>query len=94
MWRNKMTEERFIEIMESDTDIKAPTWKGCNVVSGLKIITKYLPEKGIEGAEHDIVYSVNTSELIKAGITEEDAIKLRKLNWMIDEYGEGLACFV
>jgi len=87
-----MTEERFVEIMENDNyDVD---WKGCNVISGLKIITKYLPDKGIEGAEHDIVYSVMISEILEAGITEEDAIRLRKLNWMIDDNSEGLACFV
>lgn len=86
-----MTEERFIELMEADVDTD---WEGCNVFSGLKIITKYLPEKGIEGAEHDIIFSACVSELVEAGITEEDVVALRKLNWMIDEMGEGLACYV
>ena len=86
-----MTRERFKKLMESQDDID---WVGCNVVSGLKIITKYLPRKGIEGAGHDIVYSVTIDEILDAGITEEDVIELRKLNWMIDESGTGLACFV
>ncbi|MFX1452438.1 MAG: hypothetical protein ACFFCM_16480 [Promethearchaeota archaeon] len=88
-----MTEEKFIELMESNEDFDV-SWEGCNVFSGLKIITKYLPKKGIEGAEHDIIYSVFISDLIDAGITEEDIVALRKLNWMIDETNTGLACYV
>ena len=86
-----MNEEKFTEIMESEIKTK---WTGCNVFSGLKIITKYLPDVGIEGAGHDIVYSASIDEIIEAGITEEDVTALRRMNWMIDENGEGLACFV
>ena len=86
-----MTEERFIEIMRSDI---ADIPEECNVFLGLKIITKYCPKDGIEGAAHDVIFSVTISEILEAGITEEDAIELRKLNWMIGEYDEGLACFV
>lgn len=89
-----MTEEKFIEIMESGIKTLSYTHKGCRVFLGLKIITKYLPEKGIEAAAHDMIYSVCICELVKAGITEEDTIELRKLNWMIDENGEGLAHYV
>ena len=45
---NQMTEERFIEIMESDI---ADIPEECNVFLGLKIITKYCPRDGIEGAD-------------------------------------------
>jgi hypothetical protein len=90
MWRSKMTKEKFIEIMKDDMDCD---WEGCNVFSGLKIITKYCPKRGIEGAEHDMIYSVSIEELIDAGIIEEDVIELKKLNWMVEE-GEYLACFV
>ena len=86
-----MTEEKFVEIMKSEIETK---WSGCNVFSGLKIITKYMPEIGIEAAEHDIVYSARISEIVATGITEEDTLALREMNWMIDENGEGLACFV
>lgn len=86
-----MTEERFLEIMESNI---ADIPEECNVFLGLKIITKYCPKDGIEGASHDVVFSVSVDKLLKAGITEDDVIELRKLNWMIDEYNEGLACFV
>lgn len=86
-----MTEERFIEIMKSDiSDIP----EECNVFLGLKIITKYCPKDGIEAAAHDEIFSVTIRKIVEAGITEEDAIELRKLNWMIDESNTGLACFV
>lgn len=86
-----MTEEKFIEIMKSDI---ADIPEECNVFLGLKIITKYCPKNGIEGAEHDEIFSVTINRIVEAGITEEDTIKLRKLNWMIDESNTGLACFV
>jgi len=89
-----MTRERFEEIMKDD-DIggKLLCEPGCNVVKGLLIIQKYLPNIGIVGAEHDVVYSALISHIVKAGITEEDAIYLRKQNWMIDD-DDYLACFV
>lgn len=85
-----MNREKFIEIM-LDEDIKV-SWEGCNVFLGLEIIRKYLPKSGIEGASHDIVYSVDIDEIIEAGITEEDVRKLRSLNWLTED--EYLACFV
>lgn len=89
-----MTEEEFVKIMEDediDVDIRGP----CNACAGLDIIRKYVPQKGIEYAAHDVIGSVYISNIVEAGITEEDAIKLRSLNWMIDEVcGESLACFV
>jgi len=86
-----MTRERFIEIMKSDI---ADIPEECNVFLGLKIITKYRPKNGIEGAEHDKVFSVTIDQILEAGITEDDVVELRKLNWMIDETNTGLACFV
>ena len=65
---------------------------GDNAMKGLLIITKYLPTAGIGAAEHDVIYSVSSDRLVEAGITAEDAVTLRRLNWMIDE--ESLACFV
>jgi len=89
-----MTEKEFVEIM-SDDSIKTNFGDGCNACAGLDIIRKYCPKKGIDWAKHDVIGSVYISEIVEAGITIEDAIKLRSLNWMIDEYsGEGLACFV
>ena len=88
-----MTVEKFEKIM-ADDDIggKLLSEEGCNVVKGILIIQKYLPKSGICGAGHDIVYSVDIDDIVNAGITEEDAIYLRKLNWNIVEYN--LACFV
>lgn len=63
-----------------------------NALDGLKIIQKYCPNKGVEAADHDIIYSVSVSEIVDAGITKEDAEYLSKINWMIDE--DSLACFV
>ena len=66
----------------------------CNVFEGLKIITKYVPHIGIEGAEDDIVYSVNVDKLLDADITKEDTIILRSLGWLVDDDDECLACLV
>lgn len=87
----QMTEKRLAEIMESD--VKSD-WEGCNALTGLNIIAKYLPKSGIEGADHDIIFAATVNDILEAGLTEEDAIKLRTLNWMIDETNTGLACFV
>jgi hypothetical protein len=80
---------KFEEIMEGDNP---GTWEGENGFQGLLIITKYLPKSGIEAAQHDIIYSASVQEILDAGLTEEDAIKLRNFNWMIQE--DSLACYV
>ena len=85
-----MTEERFIEILKGDS---SGVGEGCNALAGLKIIAKYLPKRGVEGADHDVIYSVGVREIVEAGITEEDAEKLRELNWMVEQ-SEWLACYV
>ena len=75
-----MEEERFKEIMD-DEDIGGVGMfaeEGCNAVKGLLIIKKYLPLKGIEGANHDIIYSISVESIVEAGITEDDAIELRR----------------
>ena len=82
--------KRFEEIMEGDS--KLEDYDDDNAILGLLIIRKYMPKRGIECAQHDIIYSVDADELIEAGLTEKDAIELRNLNWMISE--ESLACFV
>lgn len=84
-----MNKEEFIKLFEGDSG----KWEGDNALQGLKIIEKYVPDKGIEGANHDIIYSVDVDELINGGITREDAKKLRCLNWMIED-DEYMACFV
>jgi len=84
-----MKAEEFIELFKGDSG----QWKGDNALQGLKIIEKYVPGKGVEGANRDIIYSVDVDELIAGGITREDAEELRRLNWMV-EGGECMACFV
>lgn len=85
--------KRFEEIMKDSTiGIIFREGDKDQTLIGLNIIAKYLPESGIEGADHDIIYSVDCINLVEAGITEEDTIKLREMNWMIkDDY---LACYV
>jgi hypothetical protein len=85
-----MNRERFEEIMDGDS--RLGDYDDNNAFLGLQIIRKYMPKKGVEGAQHDIIYSVDADELIEAGLTEEDATELRNLNWMISE--DSLACFV
>ena len=86
-----MTPEEFETLMDSDYDSKYID--DDNAFVGLQIIRKYLPKSGIEGADHDVIYSASVEKLLEAGITKEDAIELRRLNWMIED-GEYLACFV
>lgn len=89
-----MNEERFLEIMSDDDIDTSPAFQmGCNIMRGLKIIEKYIPGAGIEGASCDIVFSVNIDRLVNAGITEEDAIALRAENWMVEEEAY-MACVV
>lgn len=83
-----MTEDRMISIFESESG----EWNGDNAYQGLQIIAKYT-DYLIQGADHDIIYSANIGILIEAGITEEDCLKLRRLNWMIED-NSYLACFV
>ena len=85
-----MTEERFQELMEGDSALNE--YEQDNALLGLNLIAKYFPNKGIGGADHDIIYSVSEDEIIAAGITEEDVIELRRMNWIIDQ--DYLACFV
>ena len=78
-----MTPERLEEILsteESPSDQSKP----CHILQGLNLIAKYLPNKGIEGAAHDMVYACDVSELAEAGITEDDALLLVRLGWLSD----------
>lgn len=92
-----MTREEFIEIMDADREY-GPNSVFSNLsvdstLAGLNVIAKYLPSKGVEGADHDIIYACDIDELVEAGITRDDALYLRQLSWMLqdDEY---LACSV
>jgi len=89
-----MNIENFRLIMK-DSSIKTKFPEGRdNALVGLDIIAKYCPTRGIEGAEHNVIYSVDINELVNAGITKEDAIQLKEINWMIDSNCHCLACFV
>jgi hypothetical protein len=79
-----MTEEEFIQIFEGDSD----NWEGDNAFQGLQIIAKYIdPAKHIiiDGAGHDELWSVDISKIIEAGITRDDVVALRKLNWSLND---------
>ena len=86
-----MTEKELIEIVNNKIGIVFE--KEYNVCQGLNIIRKYCPDSDIEYGEHCVIGSVFISEIVEAGITKEDAIKLRMSSWMIDGKGR-LVCFV
>jgi hypothetical protein len=89
-----ITEEEFLEILKADS-VDDSAWKGCVVFKGLTIIAKYIdPNKNvmIGSAAHDQIWAVGLKELVDAGITKEDAVALRNLNWMED--CEGLSHFI
>ena len=88
-----MTTEDIQKIFE-ETD---SAWEGDNFVQGVQILLKYFDPKKtriIGGADHDIVYSVDIEELIKAKVTEEDIRAIAMLNWSFDEEYDCLSCFV
>jgi len=88
-----MNREEFEKVFDNEDT----NWDGDNTFQGLVIIAKYIDIKEndiIAGVEHDILYSVDVDDIVDNGITLEDAIKLRKLNWMIEEDFDCLACFV
>ena len=82
-----ITIEEIEQIFE-DVDSK---WEGDNAFQGLQILSKYT-DKLIQGAGHDVIWSVDVDKIIELGITKEDITKLALLNWMIEE--DCLACFV
>ena len=83
-----MTSERLIEIFEIED---YPMWTGDNAYKGLHILAKYT-DSLIQGAGHDIIYSEDIDKVLEKGLTEEDALALRFLNWSIqDGY---FCCFV
>jgi len=89
-----MNEEKLIEIM-SDDDIGGellPESKD-NALEGLEILNKFANKSVLEGASHDVIWSINIDEAIENGITEEDVFKLRRLNWMLED-DDYFACFV
>ncbi len=88
-----MTPEKFTEMLNDDD--KKTDWEGDNTYQGLMIIAKYFDpaEKTIlQAASHDQIWSVGVDEICEAGLTDEDAASLVKLNWM--EEDGCLSCFV
>ena len=85
----KRTEEILKIFEDTESDIRD---KGDNAFLGLQILSKY-SKSLIEGADHDIIYSISLETAIEAGITDEDVTSLAILNWMLydDEY---FACYV
>lgn len=82
-----MTNEEFYKVFESEET----KWEGDNCYQGMQIISKYT-NNIVCSAGHDQIWSEGVDELIKKGITLDDANALRLLNWMIDE--DSLSCFV
>lgn len=82
-----ITKEKIEEIFENTESF----WEEDNAFQGLQILSEYTWNL-IQGADLDIIYSVKIDEIIKLGITEEDIIKLAKLNWFISD--GRLSCFV
>lgn len=86
-----MNRDELNTILEEDF---AGSWEGDNALQGLKVISEYFPNKTVlVGADHDIIYSVSAEDLLEAGLTEEHAWELSRLNWMLyDDYY--MACYV
>ena len=84
-----MNKEEFIKIFDEDDD---SSWDGDNALQGCNIMAKYC-EEVIQGAGHDVIWCCDIEELIDGGITEEDCIQLRKLNWFIED-SSYMACYV
>lgn len=87
-----MTSEKFAELMEGESDYSKHKDK-CRVTAGLMIITKHTGVFGVEGAEHDIVYSVDVERIAATEITEDEVTTLREMGWFIDEEVDSLAHF-
>ena len=88
-----ITRERFNEIFDDEDIMGSGLYEeGCNALKGLLIVSKYTNKSVVDGAGHDIIYSVDIDKIIKAGITEEDVIELSRQNWM--NQNDSLACFV
>ena len=90
-----MNREEFDKIFDNE-DIESK-WEGDNAIQGLNIIAKYIDPKKesiVCGADHDVIFSVDIDDLITAGITEEDVMALKLLNWCNYEGEDYLGCFV
>lgn len=92
----KITLERIEELF-GDGRVDSE-YEGDNFLQGIEILKKYFDiskEDIVRCASHDTIWTPDAEELIERGLTEEDAIKLVKLNWVYDEDDEGgFCCFV
>jgi len=86
----KRTEEITNIFDNTKSDLK--NVDGDSTFLGFQIISKYT-KNIVQGAGHDIVYSISIDEIIELNVTDEDLIELAKMNWFIND-GEGLASFV
>lgn len=82
--------EELEKIFDEDNDIN---WEGDNAFLGLEILSKYT-EHLIQGAGHNIIYSIDIDGILEKKITVSDAVDLRKLNWMLCGECDSLACYV
>ena len=82
-----ISEDKFKAILDEDYGYDE-TLVGDDILHGLKILEKYIPNKTlIGGADHDIIYSIDVEDIVGAGITESDAIMLGRYGWHIsDDY--------
>jgi len=68
--------------------------EGDENLMGFNLLAKYFPKgQVIEGAGHDVIYSKEVDKIVKAGITEEDAIMLRNLGFILSEDGDYLETY-
>lgn len=90
-----MDYKRLTEIFSEENDNGERDWEGDNALRGLKILEKYAPGKDvITGADHDIIFSISGEKALEKGLTEEEALTLRKLNWSFSEDYGNFSCFV
>jgi len=78
-----MNIEEVLELFENDTP--SIHFEGDETLEGLNILAKYTKGSVLCGAEHDKIYSVDIEEVLEAGITDEELIRLRGLGFMIDD---------
>lgn len=85
-----MTKEKIKGVFENtETDDTIQCW----VMSGLLILKKYSSGwDTVQAVRRDILISIPVEMAIENGITEEDVVLLRKMNWMIEE--ESFASYV
>ena len=78
-----MNIEEVLKLFEEDTP--SIHSEGDVTLEGLNILAKYTKGTVLCGAEHDKIYSVDVDEVLEAGITDEELIRLRGLGFMIDD---------